>query len=562
MFCENASDIASAQHASLEVKGNNMTTTRRDFLATAGAAGGLTALQGHSSSASAHQSEGRDDLFTTFDEDWQRQVDAGFYDPRTHMFLDDHHIDKLEGLQRKMHTPQRVGDQAVIKVEKPWEGVAMAGLRNSVAYDEKEKLFKFWYRCYSKEHYGAGVSSSRWAYATSPDGVHWDRPNLGLVDFQGSKDNNLVHISPTLDTGALLINVVIDDRDPDPRRRYKAIGMDAHPLQEGEIHVPYLDKTGSRCTGGLFVAYSPDGVRWTMRRGWLMGMICRDGAVLHGFDKRTNKWLLWQRPSFRFGKRILGVCYSEDFERWTPPEMGLVNDEHDIDGFQFYELVSADSPDGGYIGLVGCSGWQGQGLYAGESMPQLVFARDPRVWTRVSREPFMYRGQAGEFDEGVVMPMRPITLGDETYIFYYAKNRGEHWGNPTTDGKSITTSSLGLAKMPRDRWVSLTPGSGEGTLVSSMICFADKQLRVNANAKGGSIRVELQDLSGKPAEGFTLAECDPITSDSFDQLVTWNGGKSDLTDLLGSAVQHPPDVARVLRLKFFLNNAELFSFLC
>ena len=72
--------------------------------------------------------------------------------------------------------------------------------------------------------------------------------------------------------------------------------------------------------------------------------------------------------------------------------MGLVNDEHDIEGFQFYELASTDSPDGGYIGLVGCSGWQGQGLYAGESMPQLVFARDPRVWTRVSREPFMRRG--------------------------------------------------------------------------------------------------------------------------------------------------------------------------
>ena len=79
-------------------------------------------------------------------------------------------------------------------------------------------------------------------------------------------------------------------------------------------------------------------------------------------------------------------------------------------------------------------------------MPQLVFARDPRVWTRVSREPFMRRGQQSEFDEGVVMPMRPITLGDEIFIFYYAKNRGEHWGEPTTDGKSITTSSLGLAK--------------------------------------------------------------------------------------------------------------------
>ena len=159
--------------------------------------------------------------------------------------------------------------------------------------------------------------------------------------------------------------------------------------------------------------------------------------------------------------------------------------------------------------------------------------------------------------------MKPITLGDRIFIFYYAKNRGETWGEPTADGKSITTSSLGLARLPRDRWVSLTPRSGEGTLISSMICFASNQLRLNANAAGGSIRVELQDLFGRPAKGFTLAESDPITSNSFDHLVTWNRGKSDLTDLVGSATHYPPDVARVMRMRFVLStNAELFSFSC
>ena len=538
-----------------------MTTTRRDFLAAAGVVGGMSTFErGDSARASAHETHAEDPLFTTFDDAWQQQVDSGFYEPRTHMFLDDHHIDKMEGLQRKLHPPERASEP-VMRAERPWEGVALASLRNSVVFDPREKLFKFWYRCYSAEIYG-GLTHSRWAYATSPDGIHWDRPNLGLVDFQGSRENNLVEISPTLDTNALLMNVVIDDRDPDPRRRYKAIGMDAHPLQEGEIHVPYLDKSGRRCAGGLFVAYSPDGVRWTMRPGWLMGMICRDGSVLHGFDLRTGKWLLWQRPAFRLGKRIIGVSYSEDFEHWTPPEMGLVNDAQDVEGFQFYELATTNSPDGGYIGLVGCSGWQGEGLFAGESMPQLVFARDPRVWTRVSREPFMRQGPPGGFDEGVVMPMKPITIGDEVFLFYYAKNRGETWGEPTADGTSITTSSLGLAKMRRDRWASLVPSSGEGTLVSNMIAFSSNQLRINANAEGGNIRVELQDLFGKPAIGFTLAESDPITTDSLNHLVTWQRGKSDLTDLLGSATQHPPDVARVMRLRIVLSGAELFSFSC
>jgi len=498
----------------------------------------------------------------SFEGDWQRCVDSGIYPPRTHLFLDDLYIDKMEGVERVVALPERVSDQPVMQAEKPWEGIALAGLRNSVLYDPHDKVFKFWYRGYDK-NYG-GLSKGRWAYATSPDGLHWERPELGLVEFDGSRKNNLVSISPTLDVNALLMNVVRDDRDPDPARRFKAIGMDAHPLQEGEIEVPYLRKTGFPATGGLFVAYSADAVRWRMRPGWLMGMICRDGSLLHGYNEQIGKWVLWQRPSFNGGRgqRIIGVSYSDDFEHWTAPQMGLVTDEDDPPGFQFYELTSAPSPDGGYIGLIGCSGWKGQGLQGGESMPQLVYARDPRAWTRVSREPFMRQGPDGAFDEGVVMPMRPITIGDDIYLFYYAKNRGHIWGEPTEDGKGVTTSSLGLAKMKRDRWVSLTPTAGTGSVTTGMIFFANNELRVNVNAAGGSVRVELQDYFGRPVSGYTLDQCNPISTDSMDQVVTWKGGRRDLTKLIGTAVHYPPEVSRAMRIRFYLDRAHLYSFSC
>ena len=491
---------------------------------------------------------------------WQSYVDSGFYPARTHLFLDDLYIDKMDGIQRVMESPKKVGDKPVIKSEKPWEGVAMASLRNSVLYDPHDKVFKFWYRCHDK-NYG-GMAHGRWAYATSGDGVNWEKPELGLIDFKGSKKNNLVSITPTLDTNALLMNVFRDDRDPDPKKRFKALGMDAHLLQEGEIEVPYLRKTGFPTAGGLFVAYSADGVRWKMKPGWLMGMICRDGSLLHGYNEDIGKWVLWQRPSFSRGRRIIGVSYSDDFERWTPPQMGLVTDEKDPPGFEYYEMVSAASPDGGYIGLVGCSGWKGQGLYGDESMPQLVYARDPRKWTRVSREPFMRQGPDGAFDEGVVMPMRPLTVGDEIYLFYYAKNRGHTWGEPTTDGKGITTSSLGLAKMTRDRWVSLTPTAGAGSVTTGDIFFVDKELHINANAAGGSIRVEIQDYFGKPVHGYTLDDCNPISTDTMDQVVTWKGGRRDLTQLIGTAVHYPPKVGRTMRIRFQLENAKLYSFSC
>ena len=84
------------------------------------------------------------------------------------------------------------------------------------------------------------------------------------------------------------------------------IGIDAHPIQEGDIPVPYLRKTGFETAGGLFAAYSADGVRWTMRRGWLAVMILRDGSTLHGYNERERRWVLWQRPAFIRGIRMIG----------------------------------------------------------------------------------------------------------------------------------------------------------------------------------------------------------------------------------------------------------------
>jgi len=51
-----------------------------------------------------------------------------------------------------------------------------------------------------------------YCYATSKDGVTWVKPKLGLVEFNGSKDNNIIDsMSPTLwSTFAVL-------HDPEPR---------------------------------------------------------------------------------------------------------------------------------------------------------------------------------------------------------------------------------------------------------------------------------------------------------------------------------------------------------
>lgn len=37
----------------------------------------------------------------------------------------------------------------------------------------------------------------RWsAHAESQDGIHWEKPDLGIIEFDGSRDSNLVWMGP------------------------------------------------------------------------------------------------------------------------------------------------------------------------------------------------------------------------------------------------------------------------------------------------------------------------------------------------------------------------------
>ena len=88
----------------------------------------------------------------------------------------------------------------------------------------------------------------RLCYAASRDGIHWTKPELGLVEYQGSTANNLADFPQDID---LPMAVVIHDlEDPDPNRRFKT------------AFSPLRDTSGNR-RGGLSVAYSADGLHWT-----------------------------------------------------------------------------------------------------------------------------------------------------------------------------------------------------------------------------------------------------------------------------------------------------------
>ena len=64
----------------------------------------------------------------------------------------------------------------------------------------------------------------------------------------------------------------------------------------------------------------------------------------------------------------------------------------------------------------------------------------------------------------------------------------------------------------------------------------------------GSVRVEIQDASGKPISGYALADCPEIFGDHLERVVAWKGG-TDVSKLAGSSV----------RLRFVMRDADLYS---
>ena len=100
-----------------------------------------------------------------------------------------------------------------------------------------------------------------------------------------------------------------------------------------------------------------------------------------------------------------------------------------------------------------------------------------------------------------------------------------------------------------DGFVSVQAPLSGGEMVTKPLTFQGTALTMNyATSAAGSIRVEIQDASGQPVEGFALADCPEIFGDQIERVVAWKGG-SDVIQLAGKAI----------RLRFVLKDADLYS---
>ena len=495
------------------------------------------------------------------------------------LFIDDDIIDELSGVKRRFGPLEKHPANPVMVAEKPWEE-AHPKLWGGTVLQDEEGGYRMWYQAHPRVGVWPDTGGFVFNYATSKDGIRWERPNLGIVEWGGSTDNNIVlrnHDHP---------NIVYRPTEEDPQKRYRMICLGPQ-------------KAGYR------ILYSPDGLRWEEPgvpgpyRDF--GIMARDTFSLF-YDENRQEWVSILKVNRRIGlwpdrsmRRCLGLCTSADGELWDVPELALAPDARD-DAMaaqrtaQVADCLTVNHPDeyfcdfqnmhvipyeGIYIGLItvfDASGFGPAGNQDGTVRVQLAASRDLRHWTRVmDRATYIDLGPKGSFDSHMIIgPAPPVVEENRILIFYtgcaYSHMDGrrkfsqapEEWRAAHADSPESLlpdpTGGIGLATLRRDGFVALQVGHLGGYFRTKHFSFTGSRLCLNVDNSAygeprGGTYVEIVEPDDTPILGFTKEDCDPIAVDSVHHTVTWKGNP-DISSLQD----------RIVRLKFYCNTTRLYSF--
>ena len=431
---------------------------------------------------------------------------------RHQLFIEDELIESLDGLGRVVNQPVRCHDNPVLTYEKPWEGNCVITW-GSVLYDDEEKLFRVWYEAYKK--YAGPGDQTLLCYATSRDGVSWDKPNLGLVDWQGSRDNNIVFAPGESSIDA---PTVLRDPRPDAGCRYRM----------------YWHCGTSK---GIRGATSADGLRWDVLPGVLVQAGDRNSAW---YDAERRTFAIITRVPGR-GLRTCGLWESDDGEHFAAVGEIAAPDDTDPEKTEFYGMIP-----------FACAGLRLAFLEVfhvplRKLNTQLLYSRDGLEWRRAcDRQVFLDWGPAGSWEQAWVTPAQnpPIRVGDKLFVFFQGRQT-LHWAERPFGH----IGAVGLAFLRPDGFVSLDAQNDEGTVTTTPLVLDGVELHVNALARPGSVAAEVLGPEGEALDGFARVDCTPVRGDSLDHTVAWQHGKG-LGELRGRAV----------RLRFHLQGARLYSF--
>jgi len=430
------------------------------------------------------------------------------------LFIDDYIIDQINGAEKVLNQPVKHPKNPLMTFTERLNGYG------SVLYDEDEKTYKMWYEIYYPK-----LKKGALCYATSPDGIVWNRP---IINEQ--KQNNTLSIPKA--KGFLGGAGVFKDpvaRDPD--RRYKM------------LYVAKPDGTSKSLSTDA--AYSPDGIRWS---GELENPIVpfSDTQICPYWDIQRGRYVAY----LRFGPpntRIITRIESEDFVHWSPKVTVIPRSKMDGPFSTCFYGMRIMPYAGIYIGLI--TAYHGETIqpipkekeaWMDKENVQLAFSRNGLTWRRVGKHGAVPHDELSKDRDWKTFVKRAVFIPNGEHK--KAWDWGQIYHGDTHKG------AIGLDTVSVDGFVSID-AKDKGTMKTKPFVFIGDTLEVNANAAGGSIRVEVLDPEGKVIEGFAKKDCTAITSDSVRHVLKWKG-KGDC-----HLIQ-----ARPIKLRFYLKKAKLYSF--
>lgn len=432
-------------------------------------------------------------------------VDVG---NRLELFFDSYLLEALDdSVRRRIHEPKP--KEVVLTTDRPWEG-------NTCAYYtlfQDDDLYRLYYR---GSHYNTDTGKAAHrevaCYAESRDGIHWDRPNLGLVDWEGSKENNII-----LDGIGTHCFVAFHDENPDcpADARYKGISR-------------------GRPTGrkGLYVYKSPDGIHWThIKREPVITNGAFDSQNLAFWDPTLGKYACYSRL-FTNGVRAIQVCTSDDFVQWTDP---VVLKYADSPNEHLYTNAIRPYPRAPHIRIGFPTRYEPK---KSQVEPIFMASRDGLTFQRFN-EPVIPRtapkDRIGNRSNYMANGLLALPGNDREYAVYGTE---AYYVGPDTRLRRFMYRVDGFVSLRADK-------SGVVLTKPFQVTGADCVLNYQAD-KGGAIRVEVLDAGGETLPGLGLADCQPLKGDEIAATVKWTG---DLDKFVGKTV----------RLKLALDQADLYS---
>jgi hypothetical protein len=452
------------------------------------------------------------------------------------LFVDDFLIEHTS-LTRSFHHAEYYPHNPVLWPSTRWEKFDEYAVRtktrsnpaampfsDGVFYDPDARIFKMWYM---------GGYSQNTCYATSGDGITWDKPALDVIGgtnivTTGHRDSSTVWL---------------DLEERDRTRRYKMARWYDHYMEllasvDG-IHWRDMGRTGRTGDRTTFF-YNP------FRRVWVYSL--RGEADAGGLGRHRKYWEtpdLFANVSWRMDEPVVWAGADDADPR--RPEYNVPTELYNLDCVAYESVL---------LGLFT--------IFRGERTERekpndvcVGFSRDGFHWDRSDRHAFLEVDEhVGSWNWANVQSAGGccVIVGDRLH-FYVSGRKGV----PGTSDPGVC--STGLATLRRDGFASMDHGGTEprvqrvaslttpGTLTTRPLRFNGKHLFVNVDAPSGELRVDVLDREGRTIAPFSAASCMPIRTDSTRARVTWEAAH-DLAPVSGE----------IVRFRFHLTHGRLYAF--